>query len=115
MIPATRCATPASLTVVRNVQGQVARSTFGTRPSIGGKNIVAQHGRGMPQHTRSFSRTTPAWSSLNFVFQPKETEKEDVIKREDMTEHPLGRPEHAVISTFDLFSIGGLYSNPSPT
>lgn len=109
MIPATRRVTPGSLTIVRNVQGrQVARNTLRTRTGRSGENlIVAQHDRGSFQHTRGFSQTTPSWTSLNFVLQPKE--KGDIAKREDKNGDSLGRPEHAVISTFDLFSIGGPY------
>lgn len=113
MIPAARRATPGSLPVVRNVQGrQVARNTVGARTISGGKNIVvAQHERERPQHARGFSRTIPGRSSLNFVLQPKE--KGEILKREGRNEDPLGQPEHAVISAFDLFSIGGSHSSLS--
>ena len=110
MIPVTRRAT---LTAVRSLPGrQLACNTFGTRTGDCGKNvIVAQYGRRGLQHTRGFSQTTPSWSSLNFVLQPKE--KRDIVEREGENEDSPGRPEHAVISTFDLFSIGGPHSNPS--
>lgn len=113
MIPATRRVAPGSLTVVRNVQGrQVARNTFGALAGGGGKNlVVVQHGTGRSLLTRSFSHTSTSRSSLNFVLQPKE--RGDTINCEARNEESPGRPEHAVISTFDLFSIGGPYPNPS--
>jgi len=108
MIPATtRRMTSSSLIAIRNTHGlQVARNACQVR--AGGINVtVAQLGGGRLQQTRGFSDSTPSRSALNFVLQP--TEKGDVVKGEGKSEDPLGRPEHAVISTFDLFSIGGPY------
>ena len=110
MIPTTaRRATSNSLAIVRNAQGrQIARKPCG----VGGN--IAQLGGGF-QLTRGFSHTRPSRSALNSALQPKEKkEKADVVKGESKKGDPLGRPEHAVISTFDLFSIGGPYSYPPP-
>jgi len=107
MIAATTCRVASrSLTA----QGrQVARRTYG----VGVNNVtVAQLGGREFQQTRSLSQTRPSRSALNFALQSKE--KGDVVKGESKNEDPLGRPEHAVISTFDLFSIGGPYSYPPP-
>ena len=51
---------------------------------------------------------------MNFALQSKEKKEKGDIKGENKNEDLLGRPEHAVISTFDLFSIGGPYSYPLP-
>ena len=106
MIPAmTRRMTSNSLAVVCGAQGR--------RIIRNGNNFtVAQLGGGGLQQTRGFSRTTPSRSALNSAIQPKE--KGGILKGEGKSEDPLGRPEHAVISTFDLFSIGGLCSYQSP-
>ena len=107
MISVARRATSRSLTVLRNSQGHHART------GAGGSNVtVAQLGGGILQQTRGFSRTGPSRSALNVALKPNE--KGDSAKQEGKNEDPLGRPEHAVISTFDLFSIGGLYSCSSP-
>jgi len=108
MIPAARRVTSSSLTVVRNGQGrQVSRNACGARTGSGVNNVtVAQLGGRHPQ-TRGFSQTAPSRSALDFALKPKEG---DILKAEAKNEDPLGRPEHAVISTFDLFSIGGPYS-----
>ena len=103
MIPVTRRATSCSLTVVRNAQGrQVTRVRTGTS---GNSIAVAQVGRGRLQQARVFSQTHPRRSALNLALEPNENG--DVAKGEGEDE---ARPEHAVISTFDLFSIGGPYS-----
>jgi len=114
MIPAaTRRVTSSSLAIVRNAQGrQVARKTCGTS---GDNATVAQLDRRKFQQTRDFSQTHPSRSALNSALQPKEKkEKGDTVRGESKNEDPLGRPEHAVISTFDLFSIGGPCSYPPP-
>ena len=111
MIPATRRATSGSLTVVNNARGpQVLRNVTrcGKRTGAGGNNvIVAQLGGGRLQQARAISQTSPSRSVLTFAL--RRDGKEDVVKGETQDEDPLGRPEHAVISTFDLFSIGGPY------
>ena len=110
MIPATRRVTSGSLTVVRNAQGRQIARNLGART---GTNVSAVWlGGGGLQQTRGFSQTSPSRSALNFALNPNE--KGDIVKGEDKNEDPLGRPEHAVISTFDLFSIGGPYSYLSP-
>jgi len=111
MIPVTRRATSGSLTVVRNAQGhQVSRNgitRLGWRTGAGGNVTIAQLGGGILQQARGISRTSPSRSVLTSTL--RRDEKEDVVKDEGQDEDPLGRPEHAVISTFDLFSIGGPY------
>jgi len=107
MIRAT-CRVTSSSLILRNAQGrQVARRAFGARKGNGGNFTVAQLGGGRLQQSRGFSQTTPSRSTLNLAFQPKE--EGGIVKGEGKNEDPLGRPEHAVISTFDLFSIGGPY------
>ena len=105
MIPPTaRRVTSSSLVAIRNAGGrQVARqATWGKRTN----NItVAQFSEGIHQQTRGFFQTSPSRSALNSALQPKE--KDDTVRGESKSEDSLGRPEHAVISTFDLFSIGG--------
>jgi len=89
---------------------QVARKTCG----VGVNNVtVAQLGGRKFQQTRSLSQTHPSRSALNYALQSEKKEEGDV-KGESKNEDPLGRPEHAVISTFDLFSIGGPYSYSPP-
>lgn len=108
MIPATtRRVTSSSLAIISSVHGrQVARNACRARPEAGDNDAtVAQLGEGRFQQTRGFSHSTPSRSALNFVLRP--TEKGGIVKDEGKSEDPLGRPEHAVISTFDLFSIGG--------
>ena len=109
MIPVTRRATSSSLTAVRNTRGhQVPRNVtrWGELTGAGGNNvIVAQLGGGRLQHARGFSQSNPSRSVLTFALGGDE--KEDVAKGEGQDDDPLSRPEHAVISTFDLFSIGG--------
>ena len=112
MIPAARRVTSGSLTVVRKAQGpQVTLNAFGSRTGIDGKTFTAvrRGGRG-PQHARTIFYTAPSRSSLNSVLQPKE--EGEIIKSDGKRDDPLGQPEHAVISTFDLFSIGGPYFYP---
>ena len=108
MIPATtRRVASSSLTA----QGrQVARRTCG----VGVNVTVAQLGGRRFQQTRSLAQTHPSRSALNFALQSKEKKEKGDIKGENKNEDLLGRPEHAVISTFDLFSIGGPYSYPLP-
>jgi len=107
MIHATCRVTSSSLIIIRNAHGrQVARKAFGARTGTRGNITVARLGGGRLQQFRGFSQTTPSRSTLNLAFQPKEG---DIVKGEGKNEDPLGRPEHAVISTFDLFSIGGPY------
>ena len=110
ILAATRRVTSGSLAVVRNPRGrQVASKTCGT----GGDNAtVAQLGGRKFQQTRGFSQTRPSRSALNSALQPKE--KGNTVRDEGKNEDPLSRPEHAVISTFDLFSIGGPCSHPPP-
>jgi hypothetical protein len=110
MIPTARRAASSSLPVVRNAQGRhVARNVRGARTGAGGNNVtVARLGGGRLQQIRGLSSTTPTRSALDLALKPKE----DIVKGEGKDEEPLGRPEHAVISTFDLFSIGGPYSYP---
>ena len=116
MIPlTTRRVTSSSLIVVRNAGGrQVARhATWGTRNGVGGNKVtVTQFGEGKHQQTRGFFQTHPSRSALNLATQPKE--KGDTATGESQSEDSLGRPEHAVISTFDLFSIGGPCSHSPP-
>ena len=109
MIPAARRVTSGSLTVVRKAQGlQVTLNAFGSRTGVDGKNFAAvQRGGRGPQHARTIFYTAPSRSSLNSVLQPKE--EGEIIKSDGKKDDPLGQPEHAVISTFDLFSIGGPY------
>lgn len=116
MIPlTTRRVTSSSHIAVRNAGGrQVARhTTWGTRNGVGGNQVtVAQFGEGRHQQTRGFFQTCPSRSALNSAIQPKE--KGDIVRGESQSEGSLGRPEHAVISTFDLFSIGGPWSYSPP-
>lgn len=114
MIHTTRRVTSSSLAAIRNAQGrQIARTVYGARNGSGGNNVtVAQLGGGRLQQARGFSQTIPSRSALGFAVQPKETE--DMVGGEGEGEDPMGRPEHAVISTFDLFSIGGPYSYQLP-
>lgn len=109
MIPIPRRVASGSLAVVRNAQvRQVTRNALWVRTGGDSKNVTTvQHGGRGPNQTRGFSQTTPTWSAPDFVLQPKE--KGGDAKNED----PPGRPEHAVISTFDLFSIGGPCLCPS--
>ncbi|KAF9786356.1 L-serine ammonia-lyase [Thelephora terrestris] len=106
MLPAIRRVTSGSLTTVRKAQGlQVAQVAFGSRTGFDGKNVTAvQRSEGGSRHARTISHTAPSRSSLNSVLQQKE--EGGIIKGEGKKEGPLGQPEHAVISTFDLFSIG---------
>ena len=106
MIPVTRRAASSFLTVVRNVRGQVPRNATrcGERTGASGNVIVAQLGRRL-QQTRTLTQTSPSRSALASALG-RDTD-EDIVKGEDQNEEPLDRPEHAVISTFDLFSIGG--------
>jgi len=111
MIPATRRAASSSLTVVRNARGrQVPRNVTwcGERTGAGGSNVIVSGGR--LQQTRGFSQTTPSRSALTAL---KREENKDIVKGEGQDEDPLRRPEHAVISTFDLFSVGGPLSRSS--
>lgn len=112
MLLATRRATSSSLTFVRNARGHQVHCNVTRcerRTGAGGNNvIVAQLSGGRLQQARGFSQSSPSRSVLTSTL--KRDEKEDVVKREGQDEDPLGRPEHAVISTFDLFSIGGPYS-----
>jgi len=114
MIPVTRRATSGSLTFVLNARGhQVSRHvTRWERTGAGGNNvIVARLGGGRFQQARGFSQTSPSRSVLTSALG--RDGKEDIVREEGQDEDPLGRPEHAVISTFDLFSIGGPYSYSS--
>ena len=112
MFPTARRAASSSLPVVRNAQGRhVARNVRGARTGAGGNNVtIARLGGGSLQQIRGLSSTTPTRSALDLALKPKE---EDIVNGGGKDEEPLGRPEHAVISTFDLFSIGGPYSYPS--
>ena len=116
MIPATtRRVTSSSLSViVRDTQGrQVARKARVAGTGLGGNSVtVVQLGGRKFQQTRDFSQTRPSRSVLNSAHQPNE--KRNIVKAEGRSEGPLSRPEHAVISTFDLFSIGGPYFHPPP-
>ena len=116
MIPPTaRRMTSSSLIAVRNAGGrQVARhATWGKRTGVDGNNVtVAQFSQGNHQQTRGFFQTFPSRSALNSAIRPKE--KDDTVRDESKSEDSLGRPEHAVISTFDLFSIGGPCSCSPP-
>ena len=108
MIPATRRAATSCLIISCKAQGR--QFALGAGTSVGCHHISAQLDGGTHQQTRGFSQTTSNLSALNHV--PLRKEKGDV-KSDGKSEDPLGRPEHAVISTFDLFSIGGPYSNLS--
>ena len=108
MIPVARRAASSSLTIVRNNRSQVPRNATkcGGRTGAGGNVIVSQLGRRL-QQTRTFTQTSPSRSALASALG--RGGDEDIVKGEDQNEdsEPLDRPEHAVISTFDLFSIGG--------
>lgn len=62
---------------------------------------------------RAFSRTAISQRPLNSVQCQNASSDDDWATREEREEDRrekeglAGRPEHAVISTFDLFSIGG--------
>ena len=108
MIPATRRTAASCLTISCKAQGRQFALRAGI--SVGCHHIAVQHDGVRPQQTRGFSQTTPSLSTLNPVpLRKGERDVKSDVKNED----PLGRPEHAVISTFDLFSIGGPYSNSS--
>jgi hypothetical protein len=112
MIPPT-ARRAASSSLLSCATPRVATShvmSVGRETGAGGNNVtVARLGGGRLQQIRGLSSTTlPTRSALDLALKPKE----DIVKGEGKDEEPLGRPEHAVISTFDLFSIGGPYSYP---
>lgn len=54
-------------------------------------------------HTRCISRSSPASSPTNSLALTHDKEPELPVETDSV------KPGHAVISTFDLFSIGGVY------
>lgn len=74
--------------------------------------VVAATTKTVHPQLRTFSRTAISQLALNSVKRQHGSENDDWADEEREEDHQekerlATRPEHAVISTFDLFSIGG--------